>query len=252
MLSRLMDFNIKKPLHIFALLVLLFALYIIIVYPILSFFGVYPSTQTMEINLQSEFIILISSAIAVLIFVGVPPVWYRFVNEYSLKEMFYSLKLRREGLDSAFLWGVIATFVMLSIVFVIGILLVVIGVDRSNLSNIEDLAAYLSPTSMVFIIIFQSIGEEIFFRGFLLEKIESAAGVNMAVLVTAVLFGLAHMSYGKIYPTIMPIIMGILLGYIVIKTKNLVSAVVAHVLFNFISFILYLFVQSYGFQALIL
>jgi membrane protease YdiL (CAAX protease family) len=105
---------------------------------------------------------------------------------------------------------------------------------------------------MIFVIIFQSIGEEIFFRGFLLEKIESKAGINMAILITAVFFGLAHMSYGKIYPTIMPIIMGIILGVIVSKTKNLTAAIVCHMLFNFISFVMYLFVQSYNIQALIL
>ena len=242
-----MDFNIKKPLHILALFVLLFSLFVIIISPILSYIGILPSTQTMEINIQDEFIILIGSIITVLIFIVTPFIWYLFVNRYSLEKMFSSLKLQREGIDSAFLWGIVAAVVMLGIVFVIGILLYVAGVDQSNLSNIEDLATNLSVASMIFIIIFQSISEEIFFRGFLLGKIESAAGTNIAIFITAVLFGLAHMSYGKIYPTIMPIIMGILLGYIVVKTKNLVSAITAHMAFNFISFILYLFVQSYNF-----
>lgn len=239
-----MDFDIKKPLHILALLVLLFSLFMVIISPILSYIEILPP---MRLDIQDEFIILIGQIIAILIFIGTPLIWYLFVNRYSLRKMFSSLKLQRENIDSAFLWGIVAAVVMLGIVFVIGILLYVAGVDQSNLSNIEDLATNLSVASMIFIIIFQSISEEIFFRGFLLEKIESAAGTNIAIFITAVLFGLAHMSYGKIYPTIMPIIMGILLGYIVVKTKNLVSAITAHMAFNFISFILYLFVQSYNF-----
>lgn len=246
-----MDFNIKKLSHIFALLVLFFAFFFIVVYPILSYFGIFPSTQTAGIEI-TEPAMLISSIIIVLIFIGTPLIWYLLVNEYSLRNMLSSLKLRSEGIDSAFLWGVVVAIVMLIIVFGIGMLLYWMGVDQGNLSNIEDLARHLSIASMFFIIIFQSISEEIFFRGFLLEKIDSIAGSNTAVFATAVLFGLAHMSYGKIYPTIMPIIMGVFLGFIVVKTKNLYSAIIAHMIFNFVSFILYLFAQSLNLEALIL
>jgi membrane protease YdiL (CAAX protease family) len=44
----------------------------------------------------------------------------------------------------------------------------------------------------------------------------------------------------------MPMLMGILLGYIVIKTKNLTAAIIAHILFNMASFVLYLFSQNLG------
>jgi len=128
----------------------------------------------------------------------------------------------------------------------IGYLLYASGIvdENTDISNVEDLAGGLSIFSMFFIIIFQSIGEEVFFRGFLLEKIDSFAGKNIAIIVTAILFGLAHMSYGKLYPVIMPMIMGIVLGYIVLKTKNLYSSIVAHMLFNFASFVLYLFAKN--------
>ena len=251
LLPYVMDFNIKKPTHIFALLVILFAFFLIIVYPALSFFGVFPSTQTAGMEI-TESLILFSSIIAVLIFLGTPFLWYLLVNKYSIKEMLFNLKLRSERIDEAFLWGILAAIAMLVIVFVIGYLLYALGVDQENLSNIEDLAGKLSIASMLFIIVFQSISEEIFFRGFLLEKIDSIAGKKMAIFVTAILFGLAHMSYGKIYPAIMPIIMGIFLGYIVVKTKNLYSAITAHMIFNFASFILYIFAQSLNLEALIL
>ena len=246
-----MDFSIKKPTHILALLVLLFAFFIIIISPILSFFEIFPSTQTETIEL-TESLILISSIIAVLIFIGTPFLWYLIVNRYTIKEMLFNLKLRGEGIDTAFLWGILAAIAMFVIVLVISYLLYVLGVDQENLSNISDLAGNLSIASMFFIIVFQSIGEEIFFRGFLLDKINILAGKNMAILVTAVLFGLAHMSYGKIYPVIMPMMMGILLGFVVIKTKNLYSAIIAHVIFNLASFSLYLFAQALNLEALIL
>ena len=246
-----MEFNIRKPLHIFALLVLIFVFIILFILPILSFIGVTPSAQTVNIEL-TEFIILISSIITIVIFVGTPFIWYLLVNRHSIREMLYNLKLRSEGIDSAFLWGVVAAIAMLIIVVGVGTLLYSFNVDQENLSNIEDLAGKLSIISMLFIIVFQSISEEIFFRGFLLEKIDSLAGEKIAIFSTAILFGLAHLSYGKIYPAVMPMIMGIILGYIVFKTKNLYAAIIAHMIFNFASFVLYLFAQSLNIEALIL
>jgi len=236
-----MDFNIRKPTHFFALLVVSFALFLLIILPILYFF----SEPTTGIVL-SEFAILLSSIITVMIFIATPLIWYLLVNNYGFKDIFNSLNLRLEKIDEAFLWGVLAAILMFAMVMIIGYLLYATGVvdQETEISNVEDLAGNLSILSMVFIIIFQSISEEIFFRGFLLDKINSFAGKNIAILTTAILFGLAHMSYGKIYPVIMPIIMGVLLGYIVLRTKNLYAAITAHMLFNFASFILYIFAQS--------
>jgi len=237
-----MDFNIKKPTHLFALLVMVFIFSILYVLPVLSFLNYFPAMETMKLT---ETMILFSSIITVLIFIGAPFIWYIIVNKYSIKEMLNHLKLRWERIDSAFLWGVVAAVAMVFIVFMIGIILYYgANISEENLSNIEDLASNLSVVSMFFVIIFQSISEEIFFRGFLLEKIGSIAGDVMAIFVTAILFGLAHISYGKIYPVIMPVIMGVFLGFVVIKTKNLYSAITAHMIFNFSTFILYLFAQS--------
>ena len=237
-----MDFSIKKPAHIFALLVMVFIFSLLYVLPVLSFLGYFPTMDARELT---ESMILFSSIITVLIFVGTPFVWYILVNKYSIKEMLNHLNLRWERIDSAFLWGIVAAIVMLIVVFLIGIILYYgANISEENLSNIEELAGNLSVVSMFFVIFFQSISEEIFFRGFLLEKIGSVAGDIMAIFVTAILFGLAHISYGKVYPVVMPIIMGILLGFVVIKTKNLYSAITAHMIFNFSTFILYLFARS--------
>jgi len=237
-----MDFNIKKPTHLFALIAIIFIFSVLYVLPVLSFLGYFPTMETIQLT---ESTILFSSIITVLMFVGIPFIWYLFVNKYSMKEMLSHLRLRLERIDSAFLWGVVAAVFMIFIVFMIGMILYYgANVGEENLSNVEDLAGNLSIVSMFFVIIFQSISEEIFFRGFLLEKIGLIAGDVMAIFVTAVLFGLAHISYGKVYPVVMPVVMGVLLGFVVVKTKNLYSAITAHMIFNFASFILYLFSKS--------
>jgi len=238
-----MEFNYRKPLHLLALLVVLFAFFLLIVIPILSFLGVFSTVA--EATVVSEFAVLLGSIITVLIFIGIPFIWYLLVNRYSIKEMFNAVKLRKERIDEAFLWGIVAAIAMFFMVIAIGFLLTATGIlSPEDVSNVEDLAGNLSIFSMVFIIIFQSIAEEIFFRGFLLEKIDSFAGKNIAIIVTALLFGLAHLSYGKLYPAIMPMFMGIILAYVVLRIKNIFAAITAHMLFNFASFVLYLFAKS--------
>lgn len=244
-----MDFRITKPTHIFALLVLLFALFLLIVSPILSFFGTLPSTQDIQLT---EPIILVGAVIAILIFLGTPFLWYLLVNKFSIKEMLINLKIRKQGLDMAVLWAVVTVIIMFVLAIVLGLIFSQLGFIEEELTNIQDLAGNLSLGSMIFIIIFQSASEEIFFRGFLLEKIHSLAGKEIAIISTALLFGIAHLTYGKIYPAFMTIILGLLLGYIVVRTKNLNSAIIAHVLFNVASYAFYLVYQSLDIEALIL
>ena len=92
---------------------------------------------------------------------------------------------------------------------------------------------------------FQPIGEEIFFRGFLLDKINAMAGRETAIVLTSILFGMAHLTYGNIYPAILTGILGLILAYMVLKTKNLVTAIVAHIFFNVASVTLYIIGQSF-------
>ncbi|MEF8848193.1 MAG: type II CAAX endopeptidase family protein [Candidatus Thermoplasmatota archaeon] len=244
-----MDFNYKKPSHIFALIILIFTLFILVISPILTYLKMLPSTGEVEIN---EYIMLLSSIITVLIFLGTPFIWYISVNRIKIKEMLKRLKIKTKNIENAALWGFIATILMFTVVFLIGSIITYYGYTEEELSNIQDLARYVSMYSLLLIILIQSVGEEIFFRGFLLEKIGKLFDEKTAIIATAILFGLAHMSYAKIYTVAMTMTMGLFLGYIVYKTKNLFSSITAHLLFNLTSFLLYYFAQSFGIEALIL
>ena len=80
----------------------------------------------------------------------------------------------------------------------------------------------------------------------------SYLGKETAILTTGILFGIAHLSYAKIFPAIMTAILGILFAYIVIKTKNLNTAIIAHILFNLTSVTFYILGQTFNLEALIL
>ena len=106
-----MDFNIRKPLHIFALLIILFTLFLLVVSPILSFFGVFLLMD--DGTVISELAVLLGSIIAVMILIGTPLIWYLLVNKFGIKKILHdALKLRKERINEAFLWGIITAIAM--------------------------------------------------------------------------------------------------------------------------------------------
>ena len=249
-----MDFDAKKPSHIFALVILVVAFAMVILLPIYSFFNAPLSIESTQIEAASGLFRVIVEIIALLIqillvaigiFIIVPFIWYFLVNKLSFKEILFRIKLRKEGMDMAIFWGIVSMISMFAILFVIGIILTLYGVDLDESINITDLEQLFSLPSIFFIVIFQPIGEEIFFRGFLLDKINAMAGRETAIVLTSILFGIAHLTYGNIYPAIMTGILGLILAYMVLKTKNLVTAIVAHIFFNVASVTLYIIGQSF-------
>jgi len=109
-----------------------------------------------------------------------------------------------------------------------------------------------SIPSILFLITLQPIAEEFFFRGFLLDKFSSTHGAIVGVLLSSLFFGLAHLSFNNLYPAVMTGCIGILLAFLVVKTKNLTAAIIAHVLFNLASFTLYLVGNDLVTEALML
>jgi len=237
-----MDFDIKKPVHIFSLLLIEITFLFVIILPIITFF--FASGTVESIDQYSDipssyrlifeiFVLFFSLAFAVVLLIFFPLIWYFLVNNYNFKKTLSRLRLTFDKIYMALFWGIITAIVIFGITIVIGnIVISIFETNSQEMSNVPDLEALFSPVSLFLLVAIQPIAEEFFFRGFLLDKFESLAGQNIAIISTAVLFGLAHASYGKLYPIVLPIIMGIVLAYVVIKTKNLYTAIIAHVCFN--------------------
>jgi membrane protease YdiL (CAAX protease family) len=228
-----MDFDIKKPSHILAFFILIISFILIFVLPVMTFFVMQDMPQLLEQVNISESVAIQSQLIIIAVFIFVPFSWYALVNKLNFKGILSRIKLVKNNIDKAFLWGIFAAITIFVFIFVIEILLIYfLNYNPKDLSNIPDIQRLFSPITLFFIVGIQPIGEEIFFRGFLFEKIEGYGGGLLSIIITSILFGIAHMSYGKIFPALMPIVMGLILGYIVYRTKNLYSAIIAHVTFN--------------------
>jgi membrane protease YdiL (CAAX protease family) len=249
-----MDFNFKKPTDIVAFLGILGSLFLFVVYPLVTVFSftqipsLYTPSMTPDQKLTLEISLLFFQFLFV--FAGlilVPLLWYKLVNRITLKEMFARLNLRKEGLNNAILWGIITVIVAFAITMAIGLVYLFLTKTNPNtLSNIPDLQQLFSITSLYLIVAIQPFCEEFFFRGFLLEKITKAGGTTIAVVITSVLFGLSHLTYTYAYTAIVAVVLGLLFALVVLKTKNLYSAIFAHTIINITSLTLYFFGKSFG------
>jgi membrane protease YdiL (CAAX protease family) len=248
-----MDFKPDKPSHIFALVLLLISILLIFILPLYTFIIAFDTTELLETINIPESVAVSSQLLVIAIFILIPFAWYYFVNGSDFKDFKSRIKLVSQDIDKAFIWGVLSAVFIFIIIFIIEVMLIAGGIESQDLSNMPELQSLFSWPVMFFLIAIQPIGEEIYFRGFLYDKIEGYAGWPLAIVITAVLFAIAHMSYGKIIPVIMIFLMGIVLGYIVYKSKSLYSSIIAHIVFNVSSFTLaYLGMELLNESSLIL
>jgi membrane protease YdiL (CAAX protease family) len=249
-----MDFNFRKPTHFIALLGLTGSLFLFIVFPLVSLFyssqfsSITTPPMTSSQKAIFEIILLVFQLGFVFIaMIVVPLLWYTLVNRIPLKEMFSRLNLRRQNIDTAILWGVIAIITAFAVTIAIGLLYMMItNTDTENLSNIPDLQQLFSIPSLYLIVLLQPFCEEFFFRGFLLEKITKVSNWKIAVIFTSVLFGISHLTYTYAYTAILAVILGLIFALVVVKTKNLYAAIFAHTIINVTSLTLYFFGKSFG------
>ena len=249
-----MDFDFKNPMHLIALFLLLLSFLMFVAVPIFTYFGMFGdvASTTSQLNEFPDsfkivfeiFALLLQLTLVLILFVIVPFVWYKMVNKFSLSQMIAVIRLKKERIDMAFVYGVLTAAVMLGIIIGIGIILTFLGFDLEDAGNIQDIEQLFSIPATLLLITIQPVAEELFYRGFLLEKLEKISSAPVAIGGTAILFGLAHLTTGNLYPALLTGIAGAVLAVLVIKTKNLTAAIIAHILFNISSFALYMLGQS--------
>jgi len=79
------------------------------------------------------------------------------------------------------------------------------------------------------VIVWGPIGEELFFRGFVLPGLVARFGVTGAVVLSSGLFALFHLDPGSLVPTF---VLGVALAWIRMRTRSVWPAVMAHSLQN--------------------
>jgi membrane protease YdiL (CAAX protease family) len=163
----------------------------------------------------------------VLLLVGftVPPlVWVAAFYQGGWRAWGHALFLRFHQPLLQIGLGVLGALGMLVLALLVGLLLSLVGYDPEN-PVVEELAGFVTWPLVFWIALTAAIGEEVFFRGFLQPRV--------GIVLSAVLFGFLHLSYGVPLQVIMPLAFGFLLSALVVWTRSLVPAVVAHFGYNF-------------------
>lgn len=245
-----MDFSLKKPVHILALIFLVISFLVIILLPVFSFFGYFGASEA-EIGQQIEempefarlvfeiIIVIMQFALVIFLMVLVPILWYIMVNKYNFKNILKALMLKKKNIKKSLFYGIISVGLIFFVLIILNFIFEIAGADSDKLGNVEEISKFFSPVTLFILISFQPIPEEIFFRGFLLDKFNFLYGKEIAVILTSLLFGLAHLTYQNFFPALSIVFIGLILGFLVLKTRNLFSAIFAHILFNVTSFILF-------------
>lgn len=96
-----------------------------------------------------------------------------------------------------------------------------------------------------FVLLFiTSITEELFYRGFFLKKLLQAnIPLLYSIIISSLVFGLAHMYLG-LGGVLFSIMSGMILAYMVITYKSITTSIVAHVIYNFLYYTLHLLSNS--------
>lgn len=160
-----------------------------------------------------------------LVGLGLPPLlWVAAFYRGGAKAWAHGLFLRfQRPVWNVFL-GVAAAFGMLVLSVLVMFLLSLVGYDPEN-PMVEDLAAFVTWPLVFWIAFSAAVGEELFFRGLLQPRI--------GIVASAVLFGILHLSYGVPIQVIMPLAFGFVLSALVVTTRSIVPAIVAHFVYNF-------------------
>lgn len=86
--------------------------------------------------------------------------------------------------------------------------------------------------AFTFICLIPSIFEEVFFRSHILNLLSVNFSKINSIIISSVLFGIAHFIFLPIISFVYLFIMGCILGYIKLKFKNIIYCIIFHLMYN--------------------
>lgn len=126
------------------------------------------------------------------------------------------------GLGASVIYGILASWTKIELL------------QPTTQLSLNDLEWPVRLATAVIIVGIGPLVEEIFFRGFVLTGLVSRLGIARGMVISCLLFAVAHLSLGLIIPIF---IFGILLSWIYLKTRSIIPGLMAHSAQNALAFI---------------
>jgi uncharacterized protein len=192
---------------------------------IISLAGINPSNSSLRVKA------LYVLGTYLLMSVGGISVLYLSLKSYlPLPDDWFKLKLG----GNWFIWGFGGYLVAIPLVLLVSTINQQIWHGQGGSNPLLFLA--LQAQDQVALIIFFStasiaapIFEEIMFRGFLLPSLTRYTSINGAIIISGLIFAIAHLSLSEVLPLAT---LGIVLGFVYTRSRNLLAPMLLHCLWN--------------------
>lgn len=187
--------------------------------------GLEPSTlgeQGRAIFILTNYLLLAAGGLGVL--------YFSIQSFFPLPEGWFRVDLRGNWLW----WGLGGYFAALPLVILISLINQKIWQGQGGSNPILPIALDGKDPIALFIFFFTAaiaapIFEEILFRGFLLSSLTCYFPVWGAIVLSSVLFAIAHLSLSEVLPLT---VLGMVLGFIYVRSRNLLASMLLHSLWN--------------------
>ncbi|MDE2686110.1 MAG: type II CAAX endopeptidase family protein [Chloroflexota bacterium] len=139
------------------------------------------------------------------------------------------LGFRRASLFETAWLPVVVLAIGLSVAMVYALIVKALGIDiLLPEQNLDELASFdgLARVSVFAVVsILAPLGEEVFFRAFLLTALVAAIGRLRGMILSAAIFSVAHLGIGTLFPIF---VLGMLLSWLYLRTGSIWPPFVAH------------------------
>ncbi|MCY3544573.1 MAG: type II CAAX endopeptidase family protein [Chloroflexi bacterium] len=139
------------------------------------------------------------------------------------------LGFRRASLFETAWLPVVVLAIGLSVAMVYALIVKALGIDillpEQNLDELASFDGLARVPIFAVVSILAPLGEEVFFRAFLLTALVAAIGRLRGMILSAAIFSVAHLGIGTLFPIF---VLGMLLSWLYLRTGSIWPPFVAH------------------------
>lgn len=120
---------------------------------------------------------------------------------------------------------------------------ITLNISSLRLDIVHDVPYGFILQLLIFSFFVAALQEETLFRGYVQPRLEEKYGRLRGLLLTSILFGLAHIGFLTIWGSLLAVILGIVMGYLRDRTGTLLAPWGFHGTLNFMG---HMFILLYG------
>lgn len=156
-----------------------------------------------------------------------------YSREFEKQELLIWVEKNYSPLSYVKLVGVTLLMLLVGSV-IIGLTLKLLGFDPSSEKMVRILSSLQNNLfRMIFVCLTAGVTEELIFRGYLLPRLNLFFKKPWtAIIISSLLFGILHASYGTVSQVMVPVFMGFVLGFQYEKYRNIKIVIICHFLWD--------------------